>query len=425
MKQPIMKALFFLLLCTPFLMHAACSRLPLSLHPYGQVRLSTHLDTRAVFGERNKDFLFYPKRPEYDACGNDIHAHPSFQMTPAETRIGVIAQPHEPWRSWKIKGVIEADFFGRSELVSLRDGLANMLRLRHAYAQLDNTCSTILFGQYWHPMYVDECHPEVVSFNTGAPFDCQNRSPQIRISTRYEHIELMGALITQRDNVSDGPDGGSSHYLSNAVIPDLFLQISCRPFKNAFIGIAADVKRIVPSFVSPANTTIDASVVGVSTQLFAHYLQERYGLRAKIIYTQNASDLIMLGGYGIGSQSSNSVQSYTPLPYITAWLDLLYRLENHPIELGVFVAGSKSLGSLKNLFIDPATASPILFGLGTDVDYAVRLSGRCKWHCPPFRIGTEIEWTRAAFGNRSCNGNIPCASPVNNVRFLLLLWYEF
>jgi len=27
-----------------------------------------------------------------------------------------------------------------------------------------------MIGQFWHPMFATDCYPDVVSFNTGAPF---------------------------------------------------------------------------------------------------------------------------------------------------------------------------------------------------------------------------------------------------------------
>ena len=67
---------------------------------------------------------------------------------------------------------IEAEFFGTS------DADLNGFRLRHGYLKLDWPHSELMVGQFWHPMFVTESFPDVVSFNTGAPFQPFNRSPR-------------------------------------------------------------------------------------------------------------------------------------------------------------------------------------------------------------------------------------------------------
>ena len=83
----------------------------------------------------------------------------------------------------KTSGYIEAEFFGTS------DADVNGFRLRHAYVKLNWTTTELLIGQFWHPMFITESFPEVVSFNTGAPFQPFNRSPQIRVTQTARPLE--------------------------------------------------------------------------------------------------------------------------------------------------------------------------------------------------------------------------------------------
>ena len=67
----------------------------------------------------------------------------------------------------KTSALLEADFFGNENL-NFAD--VNGFRLRHAIIKLNWQTTELMVGQYWHPLFVPECFPDVVSFNTGAPF---------------------------------------------------------------------------------------------------------------------------------------------------------------------------------------------------------------------------------------------------------------
>ena len=98
-----------------------------------------------------------------DQNGDDKNAVPNLNILAVQTRLkGTITGPDA--FGAKTGGVIEAAFFGHS------NSDVNGFRLRHAFLTLKWTNKTLLMGQFWHPMFVTDCFPGTVSFNTGMPF---------------------------------------------------------------------------------------------------------------------------------------------------------------------------------------------------------------------------------------------------------------
>ena len=70
----------------------------------------------------------------------------------------------------------------------------SVVRLRHAYLNLDWGTSALLLGQTWHPLYGDVA-PQILNLNMGAPFQPFSRAPQIRFRYKTGDIQLTGAAI--------------------------------------------------------------------------------------------------------------------------------------------------------------------------------------------------------------------------------------
>ena len=85
---------------------------------------------------------------------NDINASADLHMLNIQTRLkGDISGPDA--FGAKTSGVIEAEFYGTSELD------VNGFRLRHAYVKMDWQKTNLLVGQYWHPLFPAESFPEL------------------------------------------------------------------------------------------------------------------------------------------------------------------------------------------------------------------------------------------------------------------------
>lgn len=158
-----------------------------------------------------KDIFLYPANEALDKNKSDINAAPNFNILSIQTRlIGRITGPDA--FDAKTSGIIEGEFFGTS------DGDANGFRLRHAYLKLDWERTSLLVGQTWHPMFVVEVFPGVVSFNTGAPFQPFTRNPQIRLTKSFDQLKLIAVAASQRDFQSFGPDASNRSVQSSAYL---------------------------------------------------------------------------------------------------------------------------------------------------------------------------------------------------------------
>jgi len=139
----------------------------------GYVKTDIIYDSRQTVAVREGHLLLYPAGENLDQNGKDINDVANFNMLAVQTRLmGVISAPDI--FGAKTTGIIEAAFFGHS------DADVNGFRLRHAFLKLAWENSSLLVGQYWHPMFVTEVFPGTISFNTGMPFQPFSRNPQIK-----------------------------------------------------------------------------------------------------------------------------------------------------------------------------------------------------------------------------------------------------
>ena len=81
----------------------------------------------------------------------------------------------------------------------------SVVRLRHAYLNLDWGTSALLLGQTWHPLYGDVA-PQILNLNMGAPFQPFSRAPQIRYRYKTGDIQITGAALWQSQYLSQGPE---------------------------------------------------------------------------------------------------------------------------------------------------------------------------------------------------------------------------
>jgi hypothetical protein len=184
----------------------------------GFVKTDIFFDSRQTISLRDGHFLLFPENEKPDADGTDINAKSSYNFLSIQTRLaGSITGPDA--LGAKTSGYIEAEFFG-----NINPNI-NSFRLRHAWVKLNWKKTELMVGQWWHPMFVPECSPGTVSFNTGAPFVVFSRNPQIKLTQSFGKIKLALTLLSQVDFMSDGPDGANTKYLRNSVIPESDLQI--------------------------------------------------------------------------------------------------------------------------------------------------------------------------------------------------------
>jgi hypothetical protein len=376
----------------------------------GFVKTDMMYDTRQTVTLREGHFLLYPQSPKLDTNGKDINAKSNFNILSIQTRLlGKITGPDA--FDAKTSGLLEGEFFGTS------DADVNAFRLRHAFVKFDWANTSVLVGQTWHPMFVMEMFPGVVSFNTGVPFQPFSRNPQIRLTHSFEEIKLILCAAAQRDFQSNGPGGSSSLYLRNSVIPNIHAQVQFMSNGN-LAGAGFDYKILTPRLVTTKNIKTDASVSGISALGYIKRTIDPVTIKLQGIYGQNISDLMHIGGYAVRSTDAiTGAESYTPLSTVSVWGDVSI---GKITEYALFAGYSKSLGASN-------TINGAYYGRGTDIDNVFRVSPRVQFNAENVRVSTEIEYTSSGYGtpNNTKKGKIDKVTTVSNVRLLLALFYYF
>ena len=376
----------------------------------GFVKTDIMYDTRQTTALREGHFLLYPAAPSYDENNTDINSASNFNILSIQTRItGKITGPDA--FGAKTSGLIEGEFFGTS------DADASGFRARHAFIKFDWSNTSLLVGQFWHPMFVVEMFPGVVSFNTGAPFQPFSRNPQIRLTHSFERLKLIAAALTQRDFQSSGPGGLSVSYLRNSQIPNFHAQAQYSVQKH-MIGAGIDYKIIKPALTTNKNYKTDATVEGLSAIGFFKLNLDPIVLKFEGTYGDNLSDQLLLGGYAVKSSDTiTGIVSYTSLRSYSFWSEISTGKE---VELALFGGYAKNAGATENI-------AGAYYGRGTDMDQLLRIAPRIQLNSGKTRVSAEIEYTRAGYGvaDNSDKGRVGNVKNVSNTRFLVAVFYFF
>lgn len=382
----------------------------------GFVKTDILYDSRQTVSIREGHYLLFPKPVLADKDGRDLNAASSFHMLSVQTRIvGRITGPDA--LGAKTSGLIETEFFGTS------DADINGFRLRHGYLKLNWTRTELLVGQFWHPMFVTESFPEVVSFNTGAPFQPFNRSPQVRLTQSLGRWSLQAAAMAQRDFPSNGPDGASTAYARNAARPELNIKLQYaakgRKSGNEFLlGVGGDVLTLRPRTATAAGYATDQTLTSTAGMAYLRIKTRALTFKAEAVYGGNMHHLTMAGGYAVDavSDAERGLVTYAPLRTATGWIELM--TNGAKLQAGLFAGYSKGLGAGHDL------AGPA-YARGGDIDRLARVSPRLVLNSGKARFALECEWTGAWYGTPRLDGTVGGAGLVSNIRALGAVYLFF
>lgn len=383
----------------------------------GYVKTDIFYDSRQTVSTREGNFLLYPQGPALDPLGRDINAKSSFNILSVQTRLaGKITGPDA--LGAKTSAYIEADFFGSS------DANINSFRLRQAYLKLTWKKSELLIGQFWHPMFITESYPEVVSHNTGSPFQPFNRSPQVRFTRTFGRVSLTATALTQRDYVSDGPEGPSSAYLRNAVLPELNLKLQYASKNEAkktetLAGAGLDLLKLAPRLATASGYQTDESVTSLAGIAFFKQKWLKWTFKTEGVYGANLYHLTMLGGYAVRDIApipGVDTWSYAPTNTVSLWTEAMTNGERW--QTGVFAGWSKNLGA-RQAIVSPA------FVRGPNIGQLYRISPRLIYNVGKIRFAGETELTGASYGTPDAFGKVQGAKFVANLRLLFAAYYFF
>jgi hypothetical protein len=376
----------------------------------GFVKTDIMYDSRQTVTAREGHFLLYPSPVLGDKSNTDINAKANFNMLSIQTRLaGKITGPDA--LGAKTSGLIEGEFFGTT------DADISGFRIRHAYVRMDWGSSSLLIGQYWHPMFVVEMFPGVVSFNTGAPFQAFSRNPQVRFSYSFGRVKLFAAALSQRDFQSNGPAGFSTSYMRNAVLPNIHAQVQYTD-GAAIAGFGLDHKSLVPRIVTTGNVAADESIVSTALLGYGKVTLDPVTIKVEGTYGGNLSDHMMLGGYAVASlDSATGRERYTALRSFSLWGEIS---AGKDLEFALFGGYTKALGAA-DIIAGPS------YGRGTDIDNLLRIAPRVVWNTGKLRFATEFEYTAAAYGtpNRSNKGKVENSKTSANARVLAAAYFFF
>lgn len=402
--------------------------LPFTVTPYGFVKTDYYWDSRQVVGFREDQALLWPRKKLEDPCGRDINARANFQFSAIQTRIGFFIKGPNIGKEKNIKAraVIEADYFG------LNENLINQMRLRHAFFQLDfeKYNASLLFGQFWHPLFQPDCFIRELSFNFGIPFDTVSRQPQIRYAQKFAQGSFVLAALSQRDFQSFGPLGFNTSYIRNSRTPNICADFRWYLANGNFVGTSFDGKRLAPRIVSPTGYAVKEYVNSFIGQCYASISLNDLTINAKAIYAQNGTDFSLISGYAVKSIAPiTDCRTYTPTSCFSVWADTFYVADygqhKFQLEYALFVGGSKNLGTNQALVIDPLLGTPIVYAIDPSIAYVWRVAPRLLFKRYPVRFGIECISTGAAFGTLNNHAKPVNASAVKDFRFLFVAYYVF
>lgn len=395
----------------------------------GFLKTDFFYDSRQAVSIREGHFLLYPENVKPDLYGKDINAKDHFGILSIQSRLtGKITGPD--LLKAKTSALVEADFFG-NENASFPD--VNGLRLRHAIIKLNWNNTELLVGQYWHPLFIPECFPDVVSFNTGAPFQPFSRNPQIRLTQKVNNIKLIIAATSQRDFSSNGPDGASPKYLSNAVLPDLNVHLQYSGLFNEtnefLIGAGAEYKQLVPRLFSQGDKNLkdgvdsiyiasDERVTSYALAVYSKLRLKPVTIKAYAIYGSNLFDQVMLGGYAVSSLNVSNQMSYeyAPVKNMSVWTEIL---TNGKTQAGLFAGYTRNLGTEND-------NTGVYYSRGSNINYVYRVAPRIVFNREKIRISTELEYTTAQYGKTDTKGIVNTnLTIISNLRVLTAFYYFF
>ena len=381
----------------------------------GFVRTDFFYDSRKTFHALEGLVLWYPLDKKPDRYGHDLHEVSSVGLLSISSRLqGSINGPE--FLGAETSAFIEFDFTGRSNTASVR--------YRQGWIKLAWERSELLAGRAWHPLFVEECFPSVRSVNIGLPFQVFNRSPQVSLSYKLtKKTEISGSFIYQSDYLNYGPLGKRPDYLRNAKTPNINLALKYHS-KHFSAGIMGDFKQLVPETeaVSPVDslsTKTREQVNSLSGLAYVKYQNRNILCKAKAMFGQNLSDMLLPGGYAIREINNlTGEKKYTPSNNLYLWANFVY---GHRLKGGIFA------GYTKNYGFSHSSISEIYTLLDPSIDEIYRISPQIRYEKNRLGLSAELEYTSASYGNIDYNdyGKVKNKHTISNTRILLTLNYKF
>ncbi|TAJ10695.1 hypothetical protein DMA11_18705 [Marinilabiliaceae bacterium JC017] len=383
---------------------------PVSLKLKGFVNYEMIYDSRQVVTARDGDVLLYPAAVSEDPNGKDLNAVSQFNALAITSRLqGLISGPDA--LGAKTSGMISADFFGTT------NEKVGIVRLRQAYLKLKWDKSELLLGKAWHPLFITEVFPKVLSFGAAIPFYPLSRAPQVSYTVKGGRFEWTGALAAQQDFASAGPNGRTPSYLMNTGMPEVDSRLVYRGEK-LLLGVGAGFWKLKPRLVSATGYQTEETVNGMMINAFGKLSLKGATIRGGYLYGKNLSHLFMFGGYGVSevSDDEQQIESYTPTAASSLWADI--EGGKGKVTWGFFAGYTKNLGA------DTDITGPV-YAVGSTIDNYMRFSPRLAYTTGKVKIGVEGIYHVAAYGTPDAQYKVTDTYDVDAFRFITSVAYFF
>lgn len=387
---------------------------PYEMEVYGFVRNDFTFDSRKTMAAVGELFSFIPMDNQLNSMGEDLNAVPSSRLLAVVSRLGFNFKS-PTFNGMFINAKIETDFCGAGANY-------NMFRIRHAWVGLNWKHHQLLAGQSWHPMSGDLL-PNIVSLNTGAPFNAFSRAPQVRYNAKVGNVTLSAAAIYQLQYPAPGPKGNSTDYQVFGGLPEMYLGVTYAA-NGLKIGIGGEYMSLRPRTTAEVNgetVKVNETVNSIATQLFAQYSGKNFTAAAKSIYGQNTGHLLMMSGYGYyGVKEDGYSLNYAPLTQSATWLTLAYHTakEKHNVRATVLGGYMKNFGARHDL--------DGVYVRGYDnIDQIFRVAPSIQYLYKGLVLGVEYEYTGVMYGTPQANFSVAGDHLVGNHRAYVMLVYNF
>ena len=386
---------------------------------YGFVRNDINFDSRQNVFVREGQLVLFPKDKDLVSDGSDYNKKSQLNILGILSRVGLNITGPDAFKA-KTTGRIEGDFFGQADVN------IGSLRLRHAWVKLDWKKSALTFGQTWYPLFIPECFPGVVNFNTGIPIAPFGWAGQVKFTAKFDtKTSLSLTAYKPREfavtnvNIADGANASSL----NATLPQLNLHLQYKTEK-ILLGAQADygvVKPYIKYGVAPNILTSEETVSAFTAMAYAKYTAKKIAVKTQFILGQNTNEFVMMGGYYGYKPNANAIETYKPAKTTAAWVDI-YGM-GKKIVPGLFVGYSKNNGADSSATAAYGRAIGIS---GRGIKDLLRISPRIDFISGKFSFRNELEFTQAAYGTRKNDGKVSGATDkISNVRFTFSTVFNF
>lgn len=386
---------------------------------YGFIRNDMNYDTRQNFFVREGQLGLYPKDIDTAGMGGvDVNKKAQLNLLGILTRLGVKVSGPDAFGA-KTTAVIEGDFFGQADVN------IGLLRLRHGYVKLEWKKSALTLGQTWYPLFIPECFPGVVNFNTGIPIAPFGWAAQIKYTAKLgAKTSLSFTAYKPREfsvpGVSNTETTNSASM--NAVLPELNAHLQYK--SDALLaGAQLDFSSIMP-YIKYGSNPVKISKERVNAFTVMAYTKitgKKLSIKAMALLGQNTAHWVMMGGYYGYKANANAIETYKPAKSTAAWLEVYSN--NKKVSPGLFIGYTVNGGAADN-----ATAAyGRMVGVnGRGIKDLFRVAPRMDICSGKLKFGTELEYTSANYGTRGNNGKVAnSTSTVHNTRLTFSTIFNF